>query len=225
MKKKLVSVLFTAMLSSCITGCASNAPAQQTEENPVIMEEGEQRETNKEPAAEPEPAVSEQMDEPQEGTKDKLEECFALIGKDDAAAAGFLGGGKENIAGDGVTKVGRIYAIELFGEEIEAGALYDENNCVYLVTMQLKNPDASVYAKQLEEIYGNPDAADDIPSETGSTWQSWDIGDVRLRLYQEYELSALEITKIPKTSGQNVSDTGSMFTGWLPQGVEQVMAN
>lgn len=219
MKKKFVSVFIMSMLLACAAGCAANTPAPEAEEKPVTIREEEQTERDTEPVS-----VAEQTAGPQDDTKERLEECFALIGQDDAAVAGALDGGKENVAGDGVTKIGRIYAIKLFGEEIEAGTLYDENNCVNLVTMQLKNPDASVYAEQLEEIYGAPDAVDDTPSEAGSTWQSWDIGNVRLRLYQEYGIAALEITKIPEISGEETADTDSLFTGWLPQGVEQVMA-
>lgn len=122
-----------------------------------------------------------------------------------------------------MTKIGRIYSVKLFGEETEVGSLYDENNCVYTVTMQLKNPDASVYAEQLQKIYGEP-ITDDTPSETGATWKSWNIGDIQLRLYQEYELTSLEITKIPETSEADDFDTDSLFTGWLPQNVEQIMS-
>lgn len=209
MKKKVASVLFVLMFTAFAAGCASSAPIPQTKEEPAPQ-------TDEEPVAVQEGGQSD--------TREKLEECFALLGKDDAAAAVLLGGGKENMAADGVTKIGRIYSVELFGEKVEAGTLYDENNSVYLITMQLENPDASVYEKQLEEMYGEPDGASDTPSETGSVWQSWNIGGVCLRLYQEYELSALEMTKLPEISGEADEASDLLFTGWLPQGMEQVMA-
>lgn len=228
MKKKFVSVLLAAMTLAFATGCASDDPEGQTEESPVILSEeepGTEPETVSEPETESESeAVPEQMAGPQDSAREKLEECFALIGKDDAAAAELLGGGKENIAGDGVTKVGRIYSLELFGEEVEAGSLYDENNCVYSVTMQLQNPDASVYAEQLKAIYGEPEAADDAPSESGSTWQSWNIGGIQLKLWQGYGLTSLEIARMPEAGGEAAIDTDALFTGWLPQGVEQIKA-
>lgn len=220
MKKKLVSAFLATVALASATGCATNISAPQVEENQAIIQENKQAETDAAPKS---TAALEQPDELQNDIKTSLENCFSLIGKDDAAAAGLLGGGKENIAGDGVTKVGRIYSLKLFGEEIEVGTLYDENNCVYMVTMQLENPDASVYAEQLNKIYGEPDMAD-APSETGSTWESWNIGDVQLRLYQGYELSSLEITKISETNEADDFDTDSLFTGWLPQNVEQVMS-
>lgn len=218
MKKKFVSVLLTSMLFASAAGCASNSPAPQTEEAPIIIQE--ENTMDIEPLSTDNP---EQTATLQDDTKGNLEECFTLIGKDDTEAAKLLGGGKENIAGDGVTKVGRIYSVKLFGEETEAGSLYDENNCVYMITMQLKNPDASVYAKQLKALYGEPERSD-TPSEAGSTWESWNIGDIQLRLYQGYELVSLEIMKIPEMNEADNFDTGSLFTGWLPQGVEQVMA-
>lgn len=212
MKKKCVFVLLTSTVIASAARCAANISAPYAEENSAITQEGKNMETDIEPES---VKKSEHTENAPDDTQRNLEECFTLIGKDDIAAAGLLDGGKENIAGDGVTKIGRIYSVKLFGEETEAGSLYDENNCVYTITMQLKNPDASVYAEQLQKIYGEP-ITDDTPSETGATWKSWNIGDIQLRLYQEYELTSLEITKRP--------DTDSLFTGWLPQSVEQIMS-
>lgn len=217
MKKKGVLVSLTAMVLVFVTGCASNISAPYTEESTVIMQEEKNTETDIEQGS------MEHSENAQDDTRRNLEDCFALIGKDDTDASGLLGGGKENIAGDGVTMIGRIYSVKLFGEETEVGSLYDENNCVYIITMQLKNPDASVYAEQLQKIYGKPITAD-TPSETGSTWKSWNIGNIQLRLYQEYELTSLEITKIPEISETEHFDNDSLFTGWLPQDVEQIMS-
>lgn len=219
MKKRLMSVFLATVTLFSATGCASNISAPQ-EENQAIIQESKSEETN----VAPESAVTlQQSNELPNDIKTSLEECFLLIGKDDAAAAELLGGGKENIAGDGVTKIGRIYSLKLFGEEIEVGTLYDENNCVYMITIQLGNPDASVYAEQLNKIYGEPDTTD-TPSETGATWESWNIGDVQLRLYQGYELSSLEIMKIPEISEEDAFDTDTLFTGWLPRNVKQVQS-
>lgn len=53
-----------------------------------------------------------------------------------ASASGLLGGGKENKAGDGVTKIGRIYSVKLFGEETDAGSLYDENDMAFVIVLK-----------------------------------------------------------------------------------------
>lgn len=221
MKKRWMSLLVVTMFLVLAAGCASDDPSAQGEENQAAMQGEEPEDADAERGSTP---VAEQVDNAQDNTREKLEECFALIGKEDAAAAEFLGGGEENIAANGVTKIGRIYSAELFGEEIEVGTLYDENNCVCVVTMQLKGQDASVYTGQLKKIYGEPDEAEETPSETGSTWKAWNIDDVQLKLYQGYGLSSLEITKIPEMSGEKTAAADSLFTGWLPQGVEQVLA-
>ena len=77
------------------------------------------------------------------------------------------------------------------------GTLYDADGCVSIITVELKNPDASVYSEKLKELYGEPTEINDIPSEGGATWESWNIDEVQLRLYQEYELSTLEMTWMP----------------------------
>ena len=62
--------------------------------------------------------------EPSDATAENLSECLALLGKDDEAAKDALGGGEENIAGDGETLIGRIYSVELFGEQTEPSTAY-----------------------------------------------------------------------------------------------------
>ena len=177
MKKKLLSVaIFAYIFVSAGCGSDTNVAKVQTDstEKVDLLEKG-----------------SETTDE----TKDNLEECFALMGKDDESSALTLGGGKESIAADGVSPIGRTYTVQLFGEETEVGALYDENGCVSIITVELKNPDASMYSEKLKELFGEPTEMNDIPSEGGATWESWNIEEIQLRLYQQYELSTLEITR------------------------------
>lgn len=215
MKKKFVSVLVTSMLLVCTTGCASDNSASQTGENSMTTQE-----KNTADAVSRTDDLAEIL---QDDTKGKLEECFALLGKADADAAELLGGGKENLESDGVTKVSRSYSVKLFGEETEVEGLYDENDCVYMITMNLQKPDASVYSEQLKALYGEPEWTDTL-SEEGSLWESWSIGDVQLRLYQEYGVVSLEIIEASEMDDTDNFDTGSLFTGWLPQGIEQVMS-
>ena len=66
----------------------------------------------------------EETPEPSDATAENLSECLALLGKDDEAAKDALGGGEENIAGDGETLIGRIYSVELFGEQTEPSTAY-----------------------------------------------------------------------------------------------------
>ncbi|MBS5982863.1 MAG: hypothetical protein KIC67_09660 [Clostridium butyricum] len=153
-----------------------------------------------------------------------LKECINLIGKSDAESAEMLGGGEENIAGDGTTKIGRIYHVELFGETIEVGTLYDENERVMDVIMQLEKGDVDTYANELISLYGEPMSSDDELSEGGATWKTWNVQDATIQLYQQSGLVSLEITQNYSEDNAHSFDTDQLYTGWLPKGVNQVMA-
>ena len=182
MKKNIVLSLFAAFVFFAMVACGTDTAAVQPQATPdAVIEE------------EPEPVLDD--------TRKNLEACIDLIGKDDASAASLLGGGIENIAGDGVTRIGRIYSVNLFGEETDAGTIYDENGYVCGVTAQLENPDAAVYGEILRSFYGEPSESSAVISEGGATWEAWNIGDCQLRLYQQYGLSSLEITRLPTTGG------------------------
>lgn len=153
-----------------------------------------------------------------------LKECINLIGKSNAESAEMLGGGEENIAGDGTTKIGRIYHVELFGETIEVGTLYDENERVMDVIMQLEKGDVDTYANELISLYGEPMSSDDELSEGGATWKTWNVQDATIQLYQQSGLVSLEITPNYSEDNAHLFDTDQLYTGWLPKGVNQVMA-
>ena len=153
-----------------------------------------------------------------------LKECINLIGKSDAESAEMLGGGEENIAGDGTTKIGRIYHVELFGETIEVGTLYDEKERVMDVIMQLEKGDVDTYANELISLYGEPMSSDDELSEGGATWKTWNVQDATIQLYQQSGLVSLEITPNYSEDNAHSFDTDQLYTGWLPKGVNQVMA-
>ena len=120
-----------------------------------------------------------------------LKECINLIGKSDAESAVLLGGGEENIAGDGTTKIGRIYHVELFGETIEVGTLYDENERVMDVILKFEKDDADTYADELIRLYGEPMSSNDELSEGGATWKTWNVEDATVQLYQQSGLVSL----------------------------------
>ena len=123
-----------------------------------------------------------------------LAECISLLGMDDAESAGALGGSEQNIAADGETLIGRIYSAELFGESVEPGTTYGDDGRVNSVSIYLAGTDAAVYAEVLTRLYGEPVGESDGVSESGSTWQDWTVEGARVRLYQSYGLTSLEIT-------------------------------
>ena len=144
-------------------------------------------------------ATAEPSAEPTENSADSqtaavLAECISLLGMDDAESAGALGGSEQNIAADGETLIGRIYSAELFGESVEPGTTYGDDGRVNSVSIYLAGTDAAVYAEVLTRLYGEPVGESDGVSESGSTWQDWTVEGARVRLYQSYGLSSLEIT-------------------------------
>ena len=182
MKKNIVMPLFAVFVFFAMVACGMDTAAVQ-------------------PQATPDAVIGEEQEPVLDDTQVNLEACIGLIGKDDASAASLLGGGIENIAGDGVTRIGRIYSVNLFGEQTEAGTIYDGDGYVCAVTAQLENPDAAVYGEILRSSYGEPSESSAVISEGGATWEAWNIGDCQLRLYQQYGLSSLEITRLPTTGG------------------------
>ena len=111
-----------------------------------------------------------------------------------AESADALGGSEQNIAADGETLIGRIYSAELFGESVEPGTTYGDDGKVNSVSIYLAGTDAAAYAEVLTRLYGEPAGESDGVSESGSTWQDWTVEGARVRLYQSYGLTSLEIT-------------------------------
>ena len=64
------------------------------------------------------------------GTRWTLTHFLALLGKNDKEAADFFGGGTPNYTADGTFTIGRTYPVRLFGENREAGTLYDRDGKV-----------------------------------------------------------------------------------------------
>lgn len=215
-KKTVITAIMTILL--VVTGCEARDTASQIQNDSMGMVQIQDEELVSAIVLKEE--VVRTMDE----TRTNLEECLELPGKADTESAALLGGGKENIAADGVTQIGRTYSVNMFDEEAEVGTLYDENGCVDVVTIELENPNAGVYGEKLRELYGEPTEINDMPSEGGATWETWNMGEVQLRLYQQYELSNIEITKIPDLSETDAFDTDVLFTGWLPDSVTQIKA-
>ncbi len=150
-------------------------------------------------------------------TRRSLRQCLRLLGWTDAASAAYFGGGRKNFSADGTQQIGRLYTVPLFGESVQAGTLYNEAGTVETVTMHLARPQAAPYGAVLRELYGEPDAVDTVPSEGGATWEEWHSKKSRIRLYQEYGLAALELTRRTPDSAAACD-----AAGWLPGGVKRV---
>ena len=188
MKKVIAMLLVICMACISLAACGSQE-ASQPMTSPASPAASAAPET---PTAQESTDV-ETEDGAENETKTAPEECAKLIGLDDTAAAEMLGGGQENVAGDGVTLIGRIYKANIFGEDVEISSAYDDNGLVDNVTFMLSDPEASVYCEQLEEIYGESSDSQDTPSESGATWQEWSKDGFVIRLWQMYGLTSIEI--------------------------------
>ena len=126
-----------------------------------------------------------------------LRELSGLLGMTDGESAAVLGGGEQNLAGDGTTLIGRIYTAELFGETVKPTTMYDASGRVSTVSVYLAGTESSLYYNALENAYGEPSDASAAAGESGSTWVSWDMDGARLKLIQGYGICSLEISAAP----------------------------
>ncbi len=114
--KTTIKTIITAVLAMVLLAACGVEDEDTPEPTPTAPVETAPVET--------EPVEPEETPEPSDATAENLSECLALLGKDDEAAKDALGGGEENIAGDGETLIGRIYSVELFGEQTEPSTAY-----------------------------------------------------------------------------------------------------
>lgn len=150
-------------------------------------------------------------------TRDSIRQSLLLLGEDDNFANHCIPGSTKNYASDGSTLIGRIYSLPLFNENAQAGTLYDANGKTNVVTIPLASPQAKPYSKVMRELYGAPTAVQNTPSEGGATWEEWALGKNNIRLYQEYGLSTLELTRKADITSYNPE-------AWIPPSIPKQYA-
>lgn len=150
-------------------------------------------------------------------TRDSIRQSLLLLGEDDAHADQYVPGSTKNYAADGSTLIGRIYALPLFDETAQAGTLYDAQGKTSVVTIHLADSKAEGYGKMLRKLYGAPTAVQNTPSEGGATWEEWTLGKNNIRLYQEYGLSTLELTRKADITSYNPE-------AWIPPSIPKQYA-
>lgn len=150
-------------------------------------------------------------------TRDSIRQGLLLLGADDNFANQCIPGSTKNYASDGSTLIGRIYSLPLFNENAQAGTLYDANGKTNVVTIPLASPQAKPYSKVMRELYGAPTAVQNTPSEGGATWEEWTLGKNNIRLYLEYGLSTLELTRKANITSYNPE-------AWIPSSIPKQYA-
>lgn len=208
-RRAVIALLVAASLAAGITGCASGTEGTDTttEVSTTITTEASTETTTETSTEESTASTEASTEEETEVSEDQkvLDTMASMVGMTEEEAADLLGGGKEALASDGTTVVGRTYTVSLFGEEVEMATLTDTSGKITIVTMQLGDPDASVYEPKIEAIYGKPTSTSDKDSESGSTWEDWEFDNCTMRLYQSYQLAALEFQ--PKEEAEDPETT------------------
>lgn len=88
------------------------------------------------------------------------------------------------------------------------------------ITVQLEDSRAAAYEPVLTWYYGAPTKVQSVPSEAGATYTEWTHENARIRLYQMYGLSALEVTPSEKR-GHTV--TPPLWGGkWIPEDIRRI---
>ena len=206
--KKILYAGISMGLVIALSACGENPDMQNASPEPQVMEHpAELAET-------PTTEAEREKDNKPENTEEVIGKFLNMLGKTHVETVNIMEG-KQNAAEDG-TLIGRIYEVELFGEKVTAGTLYDMEQRVSTVTMQLENPEAGIYEEALAELLGQPEEQSATESETGSTWVAWNKDNKEIRLYQSYGIVSLEfqlLSDAPESGSRDGTD--ELFTGWL----------
>lgn len=212
--KKILYAGISMGLVITLSACGGNPDMQDASPEPQVTEQ---------PAGITETPTTKsgrEKDNQPENTEEVIGKFLDMLGKTDAETVDIMEGG-QNTAEDG-TLIGRTYEVELFDEKVTAGTLYDMEQRVTTVTMQLENPKAGIYMEALSEFLGQPEEQSAAESETGSTWVAWNKDNKEIRLYQSFGIVSLEFQLLSNAPESSSTDgTDELFTGWLPKDVKQ----
>lgn len=126
-----------------------------------------------------------------ESLEEQLMELTKLVGKEDEAVAGLLGGGAENRTEDGTVLVGRIYQTVLFGQKCSVYTGYDEADLVSVVVAELPGSDAAEYETMFTALFGSASIAEE--EESGERSRYWENGGYRFTLYESDGALSLDV--------------------------------
>lgn len=118
--------------------------------------------------------------------KDVLLSSIEMLGLDDEKSKEYFDGGQENHTSDGKFFIGRIYNIEIFGIKTQLSTVYDNDEIINSVIINLGEEERdNVLSKMIDQL-GKPDEINDTPSESGSTYHMWNVDGKLVYLYKGY---------------------------------------
>ncbi|MEG1997044.1 MAG: hypothetical protein RR051_01230, partial [Clostridiales bacterium] len=118
-----------------------------------------------------------------------IDQCLALLGKNDADAATAFNGGTENHSADGTLLVGRAYPLQVFGEKLSLESLYDEQGNVSSMNLLLGEQDEAGYKTALTEALGAPAEENTEANESGAITTVWKVNEHTVTLYHNADNS------------------------------------
>lgn len=167
-RKGLIIGLAVALM---MTGCSNSQKADVNKTESAVSVESEN-------------IVSQMTD------KEVIEGTLELLGQTDESSKDFFGGSEVNMTSDGEYLIGRVYKINVFGENTELYTSYDENESVNSINFQLEGKNVEEYSAMITEILGEPSEVSDTPSEGGSIYTLWTVGEDQFFLYSNYDISS-----------------------------------
>lgn len=171
-------------------------------------------------AVESSTTVESESNAPQMTDKEVIDNTFGLLGKDDEQSKDFFGGSEVNKTSDGEYLIGRIYNINIFGEETQLFTSYDANGVVNSINFMLAGKTVDEYASAITEVLGQPTEINDTPTEGGSTYTLWTIGDDLFYLYSGYDVITVQLIRPDIVDTEGLSDSELFAEGIVKQMAE-----
>lgn len=137
--------------------------------------------------------------------KEVIDGTFGLLGQNDESSKDFFGGSEVNMTYDGEYLIGRIYKINVFGENTELFTNYDANDTINSINFQLNGKSVEEYTTMITEVLGEPSEIIETPSEGGSTYTLWTVGDDQFFLYSGYDMITVQLIRPDITNTDEMS--------------------
>lgn len=153
--------------------------------------------------------------------KEVIDNIFELLGKDDEQSKDFFGGSEVNKTSDGDYLIGRIYNINIFGEETQLFTSYDANGIVNSINFMLADKSVEEYSSAITEVLGQPTEVNDTPTEGGSTYTLWTIGDDLFYLYSGYDVITVQLIRPDIVDTEGLSESEIFAEGIVKQMAEK----
>lgn len=133
----------------------------------------------------------------------KLERMTELPGMKDGETAGMFGGGKENWTEDRSFYIGRIYQMELYGNECSVFTSCNEDKIVESVSLWIVNGEHEVtdaetekWLNRISEVMGSEPFSEYQSAESGTRSWKWTDNELAAGLYRMKDILTLSFQPV-----------------------------